>query len=233
MNDVLGVGLWFFPAHGRSQRTRTRSEEVRNEEARNEEARNEEETKNEENPQARGNESKTPRREGEFEAFEDGRNLENKNSGDGAKPPRPEKPSYEHGQSDGGPGVWGPPSTPRTSATTQRGAAFQERITGAPPGTEYKVPLARRESGNVDFDGYDPARNTLLDAKDWNNWPPSKPPFLRDSAIDGILGEARDQIDAANGTPIEWHFSNAEKAAEVRDIFADHGITGIDVIPPE
>jgi len=73
MNDVLGVGLWFFPAHGRNPRTRARTEEVRNEEARNEEARNEEETKNEENPQARGNESKAPRQKGEFEAYEEGK----------------------------------------------------------------------------------------------------------------------------------------------------------------
>jgi len=64
MTDLIGLGLWFLPAHGRSneaRETRTRTEEARNEEAREEE-----------NPQARGNESKAPRRQGEFEAYEEG-----------------------------------------------------------------------------------------------------------------------------------------------------------------
>jgi hypothetical protein len=74
MTDVIGVGLWFIPAHGRSQKSRTISEESRtkSEEGRSEESKNEE-SKNEENPQARGNESKAPRRQGEFEAFEEGK----------------------------------------------------------------------------------------------------------------------------------------------------------------
>ncbi len=72
MEDVIGVALWFTPAHARNQRSRTRSEESRtkSEEAKNEEAKNEE-GRNEENPQARTGESKSPRRQGEFEAFEE------------------------------------------------------------------------------------------------------------------------------------------------------------------
>jgi hypothetical protein len=66
VDDLIGVGLWFIPAHGSGNRGRTRTEEARNEKARNEEA------KNEENPQARAGESKAPRRAGEFEAYEEG-----------------------------------------------------------------------------------------------------------------------------------------------------------------
>jgi Holliday junction resolvase-like predicted endonuclease len=78
MTDLIGVGLWFIPAHGGSKETRetrTRNEEARNEEARDEEARNEE------NPQSRGNESEAPRQEGEFDAFEEGRDLGNNRVG--------------------------------------------------------------------------------------------------------------------------------------------------------
>ncbi len=140
--------------------------------------------------------------------------------------PSPKKPSFVPGQSDGGPGQWGPPSTPRTSA----GAAYQEQVTGAPPGTEYKVPLARRASGNVDFDGYDPERNVLLDAKDYNNWPPEGPPKLRQMAINKLLKEAKDQVNAADGTPIEWHVPTEAKASELSDIFDNEGIEGIQVV---
>jgi hypothetical protein len=91
MTDVIGVGLWFIPAHARNQESRTRSKESRtrneegkSEEAKNEEARNEE-GRNEENPQARGKESEAPRQEGEFEAFEEGKDLGN-NSEHGAQP---------------------------------------------------------------------------------------------------------------------------------------------------
>jgi Holliday junction resolvase-like predicted endonuclease len=70
MTDLIGVGLWFIPAHG-AREERTRTEEPRNEEGRNEE-----------NPQARTNESEAPRQEGEHEAYEEGRDLGNNRVGD-------------------------------------------------------------------------------------------------------------------------------------------------------
>jgi len=79
MEDFIGVALWFTPAHARNQKSRTTTEESR---TRSEEGRNEE-GKNEENPQARTGESKTPRRQGEFEAFEEGKDT---------KPPKEEPP---------------------------------------------------------------------------------------------------------------------------------------------
>jgi hypothetical protein len=145
------------------------------------------------------------------------------------EPVPPEKPSFKKGESDGGPGKWGDPTTPRGSGTTQRSAPYQEKVTGAPPGTEYKVPSASRKSGAVDFDGYDPQSNTLLDAKDYKNWPPAEPAGLRAQAIKGILKEAADQVAAAHGTPIEWHAPTPEKVAELQEILSDGGIVGIEV----
>ncbi|MBL9136515.1 MAG: hypothetical protein JNK85_11630, partial [Verrucomicrobiales bacterium] len=141
--------------------------------------------------------------------------------------PNPKSCSYRHGESDGGPGIWGEPTTPRTD----RGADFQAGVTGAPPGTEYKVPLPSRASGYVDFDGYDPVRRVLLDSKDFKKWPPAEPRFLRDKAIADILTEARSQVAAARGVAIEWHVSTQAKAQELRTILQQAGIRGITVVP--
>jgi hypothetical protein len=142
-------------------------------------------------------------------------------------PPKPpKKPSYIYGASDGGPGNWGPP----TSGRSTLGQEYQRLVTGAPPGTEYKVPYLGRGSGVIDFDGYDPERNTLLDAKDWTKWPPQEPPLLRRKAIEDMVGDATDQIKATNGTPIEWHVPTASKAAEIQDILIDKNIEGIKLV---
>jgi restriction endonuclease fold toxin 5 of polymorphic toxin system len=144
---------------------------------------------------------------------------------------RPSKPSFIHGQSDGGPGVWGEPKTPRSSKTTKRSSPYQQKITGAPEGTEYLVPLERRKTGEVAFDGYDPARNTLLDAKEYKNYPPKDvKPALRDKMEKGIADEAAAQVEAAKGTPIEWHFPNPQKAAEVKKILSKNGVEGITIV---
>ena len=68
----------------------------------------------------------------------------------------PRSPSnFAIGASDGGPGAWSSISRPDTDAYR-----YQERITGAPRGVEYNV-------NGVNFDGYDPQRDVLLDAKHW------------------------------------------------------------------
>jgi hypothetical protein len=146
--------------------------------------------------------------------------------GQEAPPKLPRIRSYIHGQSDGGPGVWGKPTTPRNAL----GQDYQQLVTGAPPGTEYKVPLAARKSGCVDFDGYDPERNVLLEAKDLNDWPVQRPEFLREKAINKLADEAKDQLAAAKGTPIEWHVPTEAKANEIQDILDDRGYSAIRVV---
>jgi hypothetical protein len=103
-------------------------------------------------------------------------------------------------------------------------------VTGAPPGTEYKVPLSSRKSGVVDFDGYDPQRNVLLDAKEFNDWPVEDPPFLRDKGINDIVKEGQDQLAAADGTPVEWHVPTQAKADEISDILSSRGLDSIQVV---
>ena len=38
---------------------------------------------------------------------------------------------------------------------------------------------------------------------DWDKWPPQKPPVLRQNAINDLIDQAKDQLNAADGTPIE------------------------------
>lgn len=126
-------------------------------------------------------------------------------------------PSYRVGESDGGPGKWA------ESGKRPKGEDYQEQITGAPRGTEYEVP-AETPKGKVMFDGYKDGK--LLDAKDWSGYPPAnheKYPFWQH----GQLSDARKQLEAAKGTPIEWHFSNQENANIVRQLFQNNDIEGI------
>ncbi len=125
-------------------------------------------------------------------------------------------PSYKLGESDGGPGQW------EKAPVRPKGASYQKDVTGAPEGVEYAVP-AQTPSGKVLFDGYKDRK--LLDAKDWEQWPPANATFWRQ----GVLDDAEKQLRAARGTPIEWHFPNEEKAQAVRQLLEDENIGGIDV----
>jgi Restriction endonuclease fold toxin 5 len=108
------------------------------------------------------------------------------------------------GTSDGGPGQWD------YCPTRSGGQDYQEQITNVPRGVEYKV-------GGVWFDGYDPARNTLIDAKDWNGFVLPGTQFWDDTVID----EASSQVKAAQGTGarVEWTVNSQREADAIREIF--------------
>jgi hypothetical protein len=134
-----------------------------------------------------------------------------------ARPPaRSAEPSYKLGESDGGPGQW------EKAPARPKGAGYQREVTGAPEGVEYAVPAATK-SGKVMFDGYKGGK--LQDAKDWSRWPPENENFWQES----LLEEAQRQINAARGTPIEWHLPSGDKANAVRALLRRNGIEGIDV----
>ncbi|MBY9063222.1 hemagglutinin repeat-containing protein [Sphingomonas yunnanensis] len=119
-------------------------------------------------------------------------------------------PSYTVGESDGGPGTWvknGPFGKPADQC-------YQCQVTGAPPGIEYQV-------NGVHFDGYDPKTNTLIDAKNYADWPIDKP-FSSGS----VLKQAEDQVAAAKGTgaKIEWRVATRDRAESVQNLFARNGI---------
>ena len=124
------------------------------------------------------------------------------------------------GKSEGGPGTW------QTSPKRSGGAEYQERISGVQRGLEYDVPLASVPSGKVSFDGFDAERKVLLDAKDWKGYPPKGTLFWQDS----VGKQALDQIAAARGMPIEWHFSSQDGMDAVKTLLATEDFTGIKLV---
>lgn len=120
--------------------------------------------------------------------------------------------TYEIGQSDGGPGSW----ATRNEGLSAAEAAYQQKVTGAPRGTVYNVPNPEAASGITSFDGYNPATNTLIDAKLWKNWP-IEAPFSQDS----VTLQALQQIRAAEarGANIEWFVPSTETAAKLNTLF--------------
>ncbi|MHC2186344.1 hypothetical protein ACVLV4_002002, partial [Rathayibacter agropyri] len=82
-------------------------------------------------------------------------------------------------------------------------------------GTEYEV-------NDVNFDGYDPIRNVLIDAKDWRKYPPLKETFWQKKTLKDI----KRQGAAAGATPIEWHFSTEAAKQAVDLLLKEEGIEG-------
>jgi len=149
-------------------------------------------------------------------------------AGNGGRPSenRIEKPSYKHGESDGGPGEWGYNHTPA------KGADYQHQVTGAPRHTEYIVKTDLMPSGQKAFDGYDPKRDVLLDAKDWDDWPP----LDRDFGITSVVKDARRSSDVAKqaGRKLEWHVPTEAKKQQLDEIFRDNpGIKITVVVTPK
>ena len=81
-------------------------------------------------------------------------------------------------------------------------------------------------SGRKKFDGYDPERNVLIDAKDYGEkWPVNG----QDWSIDAIVQDARTQAQIGKDVraKIEWHVPTKEKAIEIKGILQDNAINGI------
>lgn len=74
-------------------------------------------------------------------------------------------------------------------------------------------------SGRKAFDGYDPKRDVLLDAKDWDDWPP----LDRDFGIRSVLDDAQNSSDIAKqaGRKLEWHVPTEAKKQQLDAIFRD------------
>ena len=121
------------------------------------------------------------------------------------------------GKSEGGPGLW------QKSPTLLKGAQYQEKIAGVQRGVEYDVPYAGVASGKVRFDGYDAERKVLLDAKDWDGYPPKDTKFWNEDT----LRQATRQVGAADGIPIEWHFSTQESLDAVKNLFDENNSSNV------
>ncbi|MNC62952.1 hypothetical protein D3C75_1130340 [compost metagenome] len=102
-----------------------------------------------------------------------------------------------------------------------------------PSNTEYVVKTDLMKSGEKKFDGFNPETNTLIDAKDWNKFPPKG---SNGKYIDPILKKTIDsakidlQIAKSMGSKLEWHVPTKEKADELKALFRKNGLEEIKVI---
>lgn len=117
------------------------------------------------------------------------------------------------------PGVWNYP--------TEMGARYQEQISKVGRGKEYSVPLDKLKGKDVDFDGWDSTRGTYLEAKygytgkDYYN---AETGELTPKVQKRWADQARRQVDAARGKPVEWHLSDPDVAEAAKIMFEDEGI---------
>jgi hypothetical protein len=105
-----------------------------------------------------------------------------------------------------------------TKGWSARAIEFQEHVTGVKAGTALEV-------NGVKFDGI--RGNTLLEAKNgYNNWISSKTGEFYNSfkGKDGLLNQARRQLEAAKGADLEWHFSNQKALDATKSLFEKNGI---------
>lgn len=124
--------------------------------------------------------------------------------------------------SDSGPGQWTHVNRPNPDAAYWR---FEQQVTGVDHGYEYEVTNPETGRG-VKFDGYDSKTDTLIDAKfgysngKWVDGDGNATPMLENKVIE----QAQRQLQAANGTKVEWVFSNQKAADAVSQIFDENGI---------
>ncbi len=107
---------------------------------------------------------------------------------------------------------------------------YEEYITGI-EGMAFKVHDVKfdgvigdlNHAGNID-------NLILLDAKHWSNDFVNGMVYGNHSAYSSKIQQARDQIQAANGISIQWHFHDEAAANLWRSALEQEGIFGIDVI---
>jgi hypothetical protein len=110
-----------------------------------------------------------------------------------------------------------------TESMSARAAEYQVRTTGVPAGKA----LVRN---GVKFDGF--VNGALADAKG-----PGYARFVKNgqfvkwfSGANSLISQAQRQLAAAGGLPIRWYFAEQAAADATRALFAQNGITGIQIV---
>ncbi|HEX8435928.1 Tox-REase-5 domain-containing protein [Archangium sp.] len=130
----------------------------------------------------------------------------------------------------GGPGKW----VQDTSSMSERARAYQAQVTDAPRGWAYEV---CRNGRCVEYDGYDPKTDTLLEAKGEGYDPffdKNLNPVFDFKGLENWERQARRQAQLSGGLRIRWHVAEPRLVAILQKLFARWDIEGIEVVytPP-
>jgi hypothetical protein len=104
---------------------------------------------------------------------------------------------------------------------------YQTQVTGTPEGWAYTL---QGPGGPVKYDGF--RKGVLLEAKG-----PGYRELLKKmygqpwfEGMDKMLRQAKSQLEASRGVPVEWHFAEREVADVVRKLFLRENLDSIQVI---
>ena len=118
------------------------------------------------------------------------------------------------------PGVW----EKTNEAMSEASRNYQKFITGASDGMVYKV-------NGVKFDGF--KNGMLIEAKgNYSQFVNKKTGEFQKwfSGKDSLVSQANRQINAANGTKIQWFFNDETSLNAVKNLFSKENITDIELI---
>ncbi|MBB6418918.1 Tox-REase-5 domain-containing protein [Streptomyces sp. AK010] len=127
------------------------------------------------------------------------------------------------GSKDGGDGHWKAKKAVAYWPKSEVWMRYQEQVSKVKRGKEYAVkdPKTGRD---VDFDGWDSARQTYVEAKFGYSDKVRADGTLEPAQATKFVEQARRQLSAANGKPVEWNFSNKAVAEAAEEAFDDAGI---------
>ncbi|MEW2808022.1 Tox-REase-5 domain-containing protein [Streptomyces massasporeus] len=127
------------------------------------------------------------------------------------------------GSKDGGDGHWKAKKAVAYWPKSEVWMRYQEQVSKVKRGKEYAVkdPKTGRD---VDFDGWDSARQTYVEAKFGYSNKVRPDGTLEPAQANKFVEQARRQLSAANGKPVEWNFSNKAVAEAAEEAFDEAGV---------
>ncbi|MER5572137.1 Tox-REase-5 domain-containing protein [Streptomyces massasporeus] len=127
------------------------------------------------------------------------------------------------GSKDGGDGHWKAKKAVAYWPKSEVWMRYQEQVSKVKRGKEYAVkdPKTGRD---VDFDGWDSSRQTYVEAKFGYSNKVRPDGTLEPAQATKFVEQARRQLSAANGKPVEWNFSNKAVAEAAEEAFDEAGI---------
>ena len=127
------------------------------------------------------------------------------------------------GSKDGGDGHWKAKKAVAYWPKSEVWMRYQEQVSKVKRGKEYAV-KDPRTGRDVDFDGWDSARQTYVEAKFGYSNKVRADGTLEPAQATKFVEQARRQLSAANGKPVEWNFSNKAVADAAEEAFDEAGI---------